>query len=338
MRDLLGIDLEAALPRLKRMAARDPHPEVRQAARTTLDHIEAGRSARRPPDGAGHSLLRREAISLGDLVQALNDDGFDPGDEESFAAAAPLLRRLANNREFLAELAIEELKDRCSRQSLENRYSSQVIMLHRASEKFYIRANFWPSERDSLYKASGNSPFFYHVPHDHNFSFLTVGYLGPGYWSEYYEYDYESVVGLPGEKVDLKYIEKSRLEPGKVMLYRAHRDIHDQLPADDMSVSINIMEASNRLPFLSQYRFDVKKCEVAGILTAHRRPRPCSRSPPIMTAAMPAIWSKASPPTIPATASSSPRCASSPAAPDVDEGLEAASPAAPPRPIASSPR
>jgi len=41
MRDLLGIDLEAALPRLKRMAARDPHPEVRQAARTTLDHIEA---------------------------------------------------------------------------------------------------------------------------------------------------------------------------------------------------------------------------------------------------------------------------------------------------------
>ena len=208
-----------------------------------------------------------EAISLGDLVQALNDDGFDPGDEESFAAAAPLLRRLANNRDFLAELAIEELKDRCTRQSLENRYSSQVIMLHRASEKFFIRANFWPSARDSVFKTSGTSPFFYHVPHDHNFSFLTVGYLGPGYWSEYYEYDYESVVGLPGEKVDLKYVERARLEPGKVMLYRAHRDIHDQLPADDLSVSINIMEASNRLPFLSQYRFDVKKCEVAGILT-----------------------------------------------------------------------
>ena len=208
-----------------------------------------------------------DAIGLGDLVQALNDESFDPGDEESFAAAAPLLKRLANNREFLAELAIAELKDRCTRQSLENRYSSQVIMLHRASEKFFIRANFWPSERDSVLKLSGTSPFFYHVPHDHNFSFLTVGYSGPGYWSEYYEYDYEGVVGLPGEKVDLRFVEKTRLEPGKVMLYRAHRDIHDQLPADDLSVSINIMEASNRLPFLSQYRFDVKKCEVAGILT-----------------------------------------------------------------------
>ena len=209
----------------------------------------------------------KKAIGLDELVAALNDEGFDPADEESFAAAAPLLKRLANNRDFLAELAVAELKDRCTRQSLENRYSSQVLMLHRASEKFFIRANFWPSERDSVFKTSGTSPFFYHVPHDHNFSFLTVGYLGPGYWSEYYEYDYESVAGLPGEKVDLRFIEKSRLEQGKVMLYRAHRDVHDQLPADDMSVSINIMEASNRLPFLDQYRFDVKKCEIAGILT-----------------------------------------------------------------------
>ena len=98
-------------------------------------------------------------IALGDLVAALNGEGFDPADEESFAAAGPLLKRLANNRGFLAELAIAELKDRCSRQSLENRYSSQVLMLHRASEKYFIRANFWPSERDSLFKASGTSPF-----------------------------------------------------------------------------------------------------------------------------------------------------------------------------------
>ena len=206
-------------------------------------------------------------LELGEVVQALNDSGFDPADEESFAAAGPLLGRLANNRDFLAELAVAELKDRCTRQSLENRYSSQVIMLHRASEKFFIRANFWPSERDSVLKASGTAPFFYHLPHDHNFSFLTVGYLGPGYWSEYYEYDYEKVVGVPGEKVDLRFVEKTKLDPGKVMLYRAHRDVHNQLPADAMSVSINIMEASPRQPFLSQYRFDVKRCEVAGILT-----------------------------------------------------------------------
>jgi hypothetical protein len=207
-----------------------------------------------------------DAIELGDLVAALNGEDFDPTDEDSFAAAGPLLKRLANNRHFLAEVAVAELKDHCTRQSMESRYSSQVIMLHRASEKYYIRANFWPSERDSVFKASGNSPFYYHVPHDHNFSFLTVGYLGPGYWSDYYEYDPETVIGLPGEKVDLRFVERSRLEPGKVMLYRAHRDVHDQLPADAMSVSINIMHAAPGLPFLNQYRFDVKRCEIAGIL------------------------------------------------------------------------
>jgi hypothetical protein len=208
-----------------------------------------------------------EAISLGDLVQALNDERFDPTDEDSFAAAGAVLKRLANNRQFLGDIAVAELKDRCARQSDENRYSSQVIMLHRASEKYFIRANFWPSERDSVFRSSGTSPFFYHVPHDHNFSFLTVGYMGPGYWSEYYEYDYDQVVGVPGEKVDLRFIEKARLDQGKVMLYRAHRDVHDQLPADEMSISINIMEASPRQPMLTQYKFDVKKCEIAGILT-----------------------------------------------------------------------
>ena len=208
-----------------------------------------------------------DRITLPELIEALNDPRFDPTDEDSFAAAGPLLKRLANNRDFLAEIAVAELKDRCHRQSASNRYSSQVIMLHRASEKYFLRANFWPSPRDSVYKTSGTSPFFYHVPHDHSFSFLTVGYLGPGYWSEYYEYDYENVVGLPGEKVDLKFIEKARLEPGKVMLYRAHKDVHDQLPADDMSISLNIMHASPCLPFLSQYRFDVKEKKVAGILS-----------------------------------------------------------------------
>jgi len=208
-----------------------------------------------------------DAIELGDLVAALNAEDFDPTDEDSFAAAGPLLKRLANNRDFLADVAVAELKDRCTRQSLENRYSSQVIMLHRASEKYYIRANFWPSERDSVFKASGNSPFYYHVPHDHNFSFLTVGYLGPGYWSDYYEYDYRKVVGYPGEPVDLKFIEKSRLEQGKVMLYRAHKDIHLQLPADAMSVSLNIVEAAHSSAFRDQYRFDLATNTVDGIIT-----------------------------------------------------------------------
>ena len=41
MRELLGLDAGTALPHLKRMAARDPHPETRQAARAALDYVES---------------------------------------------------------------------------------------------------------------------------------------------------------------------------------------------------------------------------------------------------------------------------------------------------------
>jgi len=41
MKELLGLDARAALPHLKRMAARDPHPEARRAARSVLDRLDA---------------------------------------------------------------------------------------------------------------------------------------------------------------------------------------------------------------------------------------------------------------------------------------------------------
>lgn len=208
-----------------------------------------------------------EKIELAELVETLETGGFDCRDEDNFASFGPALKKLANNRSFLAELMIAELKQRCEGQLKDNQYSPQVILLHSATKNFIIRANLWPALKDSVIRHSGTDPFFYGVPHDHNFSFLTVGYWGPGYWSDYYEYDYGEVVGYAGEAVDLRFVEKSKLDQGKVMLYRAHRDVHLQLPADEMSVSINIVEASHSSAFRDQYRFDVGQRKIDGILT-----------------------------------------------------------------------
>jgi hypothetical protein len=46
MKELLGLDAGAALPHLRRMAASDPHPDPRRAARAVIDRIEA-QTARR---------------------------------------------------------------------------------------------------------------------------------------------------------------------------------------------------------------------------------------------------------------------------------------------------
>jgi hypothetical protein len=206
-----------------------------------------------------------EEIELGQLVEILATGGFDPDDEASIAAFGPALGKLANNHRFLGDLVIEELRRSCAGQVERNHYTAQVILLH-AAPGFAIRANFWPAEEDSVVVNSGMEPFFYGVPHDHNFSFLTVGYLGPGYWSDYYEYDYGEVTGFVAERVALRFVERSRLAQGKVMLYRRFRDVHSQLPPDSLSVSLNVLARSDRSDFCDQYRFDLERCEVAGLV------------------------------------------------------------------------
>ena len=121
-----------------------------------------------------------EAIGLDELADALDADPFDPRDLAAFAARGAMLARLGRNRTFLASLAIDELKERCAGQNAVNAYGPQVIMLRPANGRYVLRANLWPAAQDTVVRTSGPTPFSYDLPHDHNFSFLTVGYLGPG--------------------------------------------------------------------------------------------------------------------------------------------------------------
>lgn len=210
-----------------------------------------------------------DAIELADLVEYLNEARIDTTDQESMIEAAPMLRRLGRNRTFLADMALAELKQRRNLRGSANSYSPQVMMLYgpkQVSQNFFVRANIWPSPRDHIFVASGAEQFFYHYPHDHSFSFLTVGYFGPGYSSNYYEYDYGATAGYLGEKVPLRFVEQSALSEGKVMLYRACMDVHDQFPGDSLSISLNIMENTMRASLNDQYAFDVERGEVSALI------------------------------------------------------------------------
>jgi hypothetical protein len=209
-----------------------------------------------------------DPVSLAECVDSLKTHGFDPRDEQSLQHGAALLRRLGADRTFLGDMLVAELEARHREEDTANFYGPQVVMLHAPDGgDFFMRANIWPSEDEYMMRASGGASFVYGFPHDHNFDFLTLGYFGPGYWSDYYEYEYEEVVGWRGEPVALRFIEKSRLEEGKIMHYRAHRDVHAQLPADALSVSINIMHSSGSLGWMDQYNFDVENSRVGRIVS-----------------------------------------------------------------------
>lgn len=207
-------------------------------------------------------------IGLAECTDRLAARGFDPADEESLLAGADALKALGANPTFLGDLLIADLKAACHAQASETgAYGPQVIMLANPGTDCFIRANIWPSRQDTMLASSGGDAFAFAMPHDHNFSFLTHGYFGPGYWSDYYEFDYEAVAGWTGEAVDLRFIERARLSPGKVMLYRAHRDVHVQHPADSLSVSINVMHTAPHQGWFDQYSFDVATRTVSGIVT-----------------------------------------------------------------------
>ncbi len=207
------------------------------------------------------------SCSLQDCVDALAENGFEPHDPQSVEAAAGSLRKLGNNREFLGDLLIRQLESQYREDVIESGYGPQAILLSPLSNGVFLRANIWPSEQDHCYQASGAKTFVYGVPHDHNFSFLTVGYLGPGYTSDYYEYPYQDVAGYAGEACDLKFIERGALHEGKLMLYRAHRDIHSQIPPDSLSVSINVMKVETAQSWYDQYGFDLEQGRVESILS-----------------------------------------------------------------------
>lgn len=207
-----------------------------------------------------------EAIDLGACLDALGDRGFDPDIEPSLCDAASALRRLGNNPSFLGDMLIAQLKDRHREIGESSAYGAQSIVLSRPRGGCFLRANIWPSARDACFKSSGAKTFVYGLPHDHNFSFLTLGYLGPGYASDYYEYDYELVAGYAGEKPGLRFVERSALSEGKLMLYRAHRDIHSQLPAESLSVSLNILRIHPAEGWFDQYGFDLESGAITGVL------------------------------------------------------------------------
>jgi hypothetical protein len=184
---------------------------------------------------------------------------------ERLEDAARYLRMLANNKTFLVELVQREI---CQAADLDDyqaasAFSQQIVDLG-GGPSFRLRANMWPACKTETPSDWEKSLFAYQMPHDHNADFLTVGYWGPGYETEIYEYDPERTLGYEGEPVELRFLERTRLTPGKVMFYRANRDIHTQLPGREFSISINLLSSDpEAVRSTKQFWFDVENSTIA---------------------------------------------------------------------------
>ncbi len=202
-----------------------------------------------------------EVTSLEDYRQHVINH-VDVRDLDSVCSSASKLKALANNKTFLVEHFNRSLRDWRNFQTT-NSYTAQTLLLGSGPD-FVIRANIWtPPTADANLRAEQKSLFVYDVPHDHNFSFLTVGYFGPGYETTIYEYDPESVTGKVGEKVELRFLETTTLPTGKMMLYRKSRDIHTQNYPSSLSISLNLLLAPPETNQRDQFLFDLESSRIS---------------------------------------------------------------------------
>ena len=181
----------------------------------------------------------------------------DVNDEACVLESAWALKALANNRTFIAEALNQELASWQSFQA-NNRYTPQTMMLGRG-RGFFVRANIWEPPDEAVRSEEHNRLFAYKVPHDHNFSFMTAGYLGSGYETSIYEYDRDATDGRPGTHAGLRFLEHTALPQGKVMMYRACKDVHIQEHSSEFSISLNLMLQPPTLLDKDQYYFNIEE-------------------------------------------------------------------------------
>ncbi|MFP5304942.1 MAG: HEAT repeat domain-containing protein [Gammaproteobacteria bacterium] len=184
----------------------------------------------------------------------------DLRDTDSIVESAPMLRALANNRTLVLERLNRQVKSLYSRDTVD---SAQTVFLGKG-DGFFVRANIWPSTADISAGRVYQDQFAYDAAHDHNYSFLTVGYFGPGYVTEIYEYDPDSVEGYAGEPVELRFLERTKFGAGSAMFYRASRDVHIQYAPDDLSITINMMILRPEVMLRDQYFFDLESRTLMG--------------------------------------------------------------------------
>lgn len=204
----------------------------------------------------------QEAISL-DEFKAAVEERVDPDDPASMMAVGRELVRLSNNENLLSEGFAKQIG--IWQKGVFSLYSPQSSILT-SFGRFHVRVNFWPTlPADPRRRTILARLLSYDRFHDHNFSFLTTHFFGPGYETELYSYSYDDVEGFLGEKVDLAYEGRFRLDRGCVFLFQQGIDIHSQIPPDEISGSINLMLKSPQGSSVDeQYEFDVVRARVSG--------------------------------------------------------------------------
>ncbi len=194
----------------------------------------------------------------------------DLQEPDSLIGLASPLCMLANDPDVVARHFNETIQRSLDDAETPLEISSSVPLA--ADDHFLLTANVWMPASLGEHVPPNGIPAG-HV-HNHSTSLLTVGYAGPGCDLDLYTYDPKTSQGEVGERVDLRFIERNRLSPRTVVIYRETIDAHARFAPPSLSVSLTFSIIDERSQNIDQLLFDPHTATITGVgpqAAVHRR-------------------------------------------------------------------
>lgn len=135
------------------------------------------------------------------------------------------------------------LKQGVAARQLINMIGAQCYLFH-LGDNYLARMNFWParSYRDSVISERVRRYFSINLLHNHSFDFFTVGVLGSGYYSKFYEVELADLEGRSvGDTICLRPNCELTLSQGRAIFVTKSTEFHSQYEPDIFSISLNFI-------------------------------------------------------------------------------------------------
>ena len=180
--------------------------------------------------------LNSDVIGLGDFIEYASSN-VDCRDPDSVAAAAPMLRSLANDRRLLLAPLHQQMREQFSHRKTP---STQVVVLG-GGQDFYVRVDLWPAASHARSQLFAEQFGLYAIGTGQSFPTLMTGYFGPGLIHDLYAYEPLAIKGMPGERVPLTFVERVTLSTQVAALFLPHGEVIQRVAPQSFSASLSLM-------------------------------------------------------------------------------------------------
>ena len=208
-------------------------------------------------------------LSLKDFVEHVHHV-IDLQEPDSLIGLASPLCMLANDPDIVARHINDAIRRSLDSAVPPTEMSSSIPLIE--DDQFALTANVWMPA--SMAERPGPNGIGAGRVHNHNTSLMTIGYAGPGCDNDIYAYDPKTAQGEIGERVDLRFIERTSLPPRTVIIYREAIDAHARFAPPALSVSITLTILGEHCQRADQLLFDPHTSTIVGFgphAAVHRR-------------------------------------------------------------------